>query len=76
MLTPAFTEFLHSYLDSHQYTAGNAPELFVGDVVRAALETGMNVQGVQVPEQHIVDIGTADDLSRDSGCKVSAIKQK
>ena len=62
--TPAFTDFLHSFLCSQQHTTEHTPELFVGDVLRAAIEAGMNVQGVKVSEQPFVDIGTADDLSR------------
>lgn len=62
--TPTFTEFLHSFLGSHRHSAEQAPELFVGDVVRAAIEAGLNVQGLQVSSQPYVDIGTADDLER------------
>jgi glucose-1-phosphate thymidylyltransferase len=65
--TPAFTEFLHSFLHEHSERAAQAPELYVGDVVRAAVESGMNVQGVEVSAQPFVDIGTADDLARASG---------
>ena len=62
--TPIFTEFLHSFLDSHQHGAELAPELFVGDVFRAAIEADLNVQGIKVSTQPYVDIGTAEDLER------------
>ena len=62
--TPAFTEFLHSFLGSQQQSAELTPELFVGDVVRAAIEAGLNVQGIQVSTQSYVDIGTSEDLAR------------
>jgi glucose-1-phosphate thymidylyltransferase len=65
--TPAFTEFLHGFLHEHSDGAAQAPELYVGDVVRAAIEAGMNVQGVEVSAQPFVDIGTAEDLARASG---------
>lgn len=61
---PAFTEFLHDFLRSHQHDAELAPELFVGDVFRAAIEAGLNVQGIQVSTEPYVDIGTAEDLAR------------
>jgi len=62
--TPVFTEFLHTFLATHQHTAGEAPELFVGDVVRAGMQAGLDVQGVQASAQPFVDIGTWDDLQR------------
>jgi len=66
--TPAFTEFLHSFLDSHQHIAEQTHELFVGDIIRVAIEAGLNVQGIQVSVQPYVDIGTPEDLSRVFGC--------
>ena len=64
--TPVFTEFMHTFLDSHQHTADRAPELYIGDVVRAAIQAGMNVQGIPVSEQPFIDIGTREDLERAS----------
>ena len=62
--TPTFTEFLHSFLDSHKHDAQLSHELYMGDVVRAAIEAGLNVQGIQVSAQPYVDIGTVEDLVR------------
>jgi glucose-1-phosphate thymidylyltransferase len=62
--TPAFSEFLHSFLAAHSRGAQQAPELFVGDVVRAAMQSGMDVQGVEVSSRPFLDIGTAEDLAR------------
>jgi glucose-1-phosphate thymidylyltransferase len=62
--TPVFTEFLHSFLLSHQQTAADSPELFVGDVILAGMQAGLDVQGVQVSAQPFVDIGTWEDLQR------------
>lgn len=73
--TPAFTEFLHSFLADHGRGADKAPELFVGDVVRAAIDAGMDVQGVEVSDQPFVDIGTAEDLARAFGRGALADKQ-
>jgi len=62
--TPAFTEFMHDFLRSHQPAAEQTPELFVGDVVSAAIAAGMDVQGTPVSAQPFVDIGSVDDLER------------
>jgi glucose-1-phosphate thymidylyltransferase len=62
--TPVFTEFMHSFLDRHQHTADQTPELYVGDVVRAAIQAGLDVQGVPVSTQPYIDIGTREDLER------------
>jgi glucose-1-phosphate thymidylyltransferase len=62
--TPLFTEFLHSFLDSHQHTADEAPELYIGDVIRAAIKAGIDVRGIPVSDQPFIDIGTREDLER------------
>ena len=62
--TPAFTQFMHRFLALHQKTAAGENELFVGDIVRAAMEGGLRVHGIRVSEQPFLDIGTRDDLSR------------
>lgn len=64
--TPVFTEFMHTFLDSHQHTADRSPELYIGDVVRAAIEAGLDVQGIPVSDQPFIDIGTREDLERAS----------
>jgi glucose-1-phosphate thymidylyltransferase len=61
---PTFTGFMHEFLALHQKTAAGKPELFVGDVVQAAIKNGLRVRGVRVSEQPFLDIGTWDDLSR------------
>ena len=62
--TPTFTDFMHQYLLLQQKTTAVKNELFVGDVVQAAIEKGLGVHGVQVSEQPYLDIGTWDDLTR------------
>lgn len=64
--TPVFTEFMHTFLDSHQHTADQSPELYIGDVVHAAIQAGMDVQGIPVSDQPFIDIGTREDLERAS----------
>jgi glucose-1-phosphate thymidylyltransferase len=61
---PTFTDFMHEFLALHQETAAGQAELFIGDVVLAAIKNGLRVHGVQVSEQPFLDIGTRDDLSR------------
>ncbi len=61
---PPFTDFMHEFLAAHQRTAAEEPELFVGDVVQAAIDKGLYVIGVQVSQRPFLDIGTWDDLSR------------
>lgn len=64
--TPVFTEFMHTFLETHQLTADQSPELYIGDVALAAIQAGMDVQGVSVSDQPFIDIGTRKDLQRAS----------
>lgn len=69
--TPVFTQFMHEYLAAvegvnKQDDAGsNAPkqrELFVGDVIQAAIYDDLRVETVLFPDGTYLDIGTPDDL--------------
>jgi glucose-1-phosphate thymidylyltransferase len=62
--TPVFTEFRHTFLDSHQHTADPAPELYTGGVVRAAIQAGLSIQGIPVSDRPVIDIGTREVLER------------
>ena len=62
--TPVFTRFMHEYLTATKESAREHPELFVGDVVQAAIHDGLKVEGVHVSDEPYLDIGTADDLLR------------
>jgi glucose-1-phosphate thymidylyltransferase len=62
--TPAFTAFLHTFLASRTLADGHAAELHVGDVIRAAGEAGLRVEGVPVQDRPYIDIGTSDDMRR------------
>ncbi|GJQ22811.1 MAG: nucleotidyltransferase [Candidatus Brocadia sapporoensis] len=68
--TPTFTNFMHEYL-SKIYDENsrddadskmNNKELFVGDVIQAAINNGLLIEGVLFPENHSIDIGTPDNL--------------
>lgn len=62
---PAFTQFMHDYLDE-TLRSGEAlkRELSVGDVIQAAIDRGMHVDSVAFPEGGYVDIGTPEMLDR------------
>jgi glucose-1-phosphate thymidylyltransferase len=64
---PSFTQFLHHFVED-RLEAGEPPvgpggrELYMGDVVQAALERGMSVDAVRFDDGAYLDIGTVDDL--------------
>ena len=69
--TPAFTHYMHEYLATAQKTKKTgAPlsnpsanrELFVGDVIQAAIDDNLRVEGVLFPNNTCLDIGTPEDL--------------
>jgi glucose-1-phosphate thymidylyltransferase len=63
--TPAFSRFMHDYLRATQpeQKPGFSPkELFVGDVIQAAIEAGLQVGHVFFPNGRYLDIGTPDNL--------------
>jgi len=67
--TPVFTRFMHEYLaavqDEQDDTGNNAleqRELFVGDVIQAAIYNDLKVETVPFPNGAYLDIGTPGDL--------------
>lgn len=62
--TPVFSDFMHTYLATHQHGADRSPELYIGDVIRDAVQAGLDVRGIPVSEQPFIDIGTREDLDR------------
>ena len=62
--TPLFSQFMHEYVSAAEGRAADAPELFVGDVVQAALDDGLRVEGLRFPDGRYVDIGTPEGLAR------------
>lgn len=67
---PAFTEFLHEHLKAqvakNEITTtasdGTSRELYVGDIIRAAIKKGMKVDYVLFEEGTAVDIGSPAEL--------------
>ncbi len=72
--TPAFTDFLHSFLRSEETSRNldrlaskaNDPggDLAVGVVLHAALKAGLSIQRVTFPGERYLDIGTPENLAK------------
>ncbi len=69
--TKNFTHFMHYYLSviqeaNRQGNGGNnvskQRELFIGDVIQAAIDNNLKIEGVLFPDGNCLDIGTPDDL--------------
>jgi glucose-1-phosphate thymidylyltransferase len=68
--TPVFTRFMHEYISHIQNTSkvgkfnshSEQRELFVGDVIQAAIENNLHVDGILFPDDTCLDIGTPEDL--------------
>jgi glucose-1-phosphate thymidylyltransferase len=68
---PAFTEFMHAYLANVLHTngqlagyVGSVPrEIIMGDVLAAAVESGLHMNTVQFPGARYLDIGTPEALA-------------
>ncbi len=60
---PGFTRFMHEYLAAALPTQPDAPrELFLGDVLQAAIEAGLHVEAERFEAGRAIDIGTPEDL--------------
>ena len=63
--SPAFSAFLQQHLEDtagHSGTFGGK-ELYVGDVMNAAIAAGLSVRAETFAAGHAIDIGTPDDLA-------------
>lgn len=65
--SPAFTRFLHQYVQDHKKTvkihaAVGAPEEYIGEVIQAAIEEGIQVDKVAFDGGDYLDFGTPEDL--------------
>lgn len=63
--TPAFTRFMHDYISDQQRIFENnkdIEELFVGDVIQAAMQNNMEIDTVIFKDGNALDIGTPEDL--------------
>jgi glucose-1-phosphate thymidylyltransferase len=57
---PAFTQHL---VDAVRTAPADGGELQIGAVVRSAVEAGLRVEGVELPDGRFRDVGTPDDLA-------------
>lgn len=63
--TPVFSQFIHSYVEEAVGSlAQKQKELFIGEVVGAAIDSGLRVEAVKVSDEVFLDIGTPEDLLR------------
>lgn len=72
--TPVFTQFMHEHLAATlagvkasrltDSELAHSPELFVGDVIQAAINSGLVVESVLFSQGQYLDIGTPEDLAR------------
>lgn len=67
--TPAFTEFMHQFLADVEEKRQIAPddpvfqrEIPLGDVIQAAIHSGLHVEAEVFPHGQFLDIGTPGDL--------------
>lgn len=60
----AFTNFMHEYLPNKIDSLWKQQEISMGDVIQAAIYEGMCIEGLQVSDRPLLDIGTSDDLLR------------
>ena len=71
--TPRFSQFMHEYLHldllrEQKLSLSSSPverkEMYVGDVIQAAVDINLRVEGVIFKSGIYIDIGTPDDLYR------------
>ncbi len=69
--SPAFTEFLHAHLAAIEVRRADPDparrptrEIYVGDVIQAAIDSGMHVDSVAFPTGSALDVGTPANLVR------------
>jgi glucose-1-phosphate thymidylyltransferase len=65
-----FTRFMHAYLEQQCHSSSKSlwsksvREIYVGDVIKAAIKVGLRVESETFPSGHCIDLGTPEDLSR------------
>jgi glucose-1-phosphate thymidylyltransferase len=60
---PLFTDFMHEYVNQRKASAATQPEVSVGNVIQAAIEAGLKVEGLPVSSLPYLDIGTPEGLT-------------
>ncbi|RJQ42904.1 MAG: dTDP-glucose pyrophosphorylase [Nitrospiraceae bacterium] len=65
--TPVFTRYMHDFVSNRKKNCTdlqNQNELFVGDIVLAAIKERMHIESVLFPGGSCLDIGTPEDLKK------------
>jgi glucose-1-phosphate thymidylyltransferase len=71
--TSVFTHFMHEFVINHLKKANSEKdmanridrqEIFVGDVIQAAIDNNLNLNSLVFTKGSFIDIGTPDDLAR------------
>lgn len=62
--TPVFTTFMHNVLKGDLNAAPRGRELYMGDIIQAGIESGLNVESVLFTEGNYLDIGTPEGLKQ------------
>ena len=64
--SPSFTEFLHEHLVGLERVAasrsGPRAELFMSHIIMAAIDSGLRVEGLHLPQARFLDIGVPENL--------------
>lgn len=58
----AFTQFLHDFL-ANEPASRDGAELYVGDVLNAAIVAGLSFRAARFPDGDALDVGTVEDLA-------------
>jgi glucose-1-phosphate thymidylyltransferase len=61
---PSFTQFLHQHLAKLEQEAARTsrPELYMSHVIMAAIQSGLQVEGLHLPGARYLDIGIPENL--------------
>jgi glucose-1-phosphate thymidylyltransferase len=72
--TPTFSDYMHAQVSRRLKAAETAKELYLGDVIQAAIEDKVQVSGIFFESGRYLDIGTPEDMrqSADFVCNAQA----
>lgn len=59
----SFTEFMRQWLAQTNSRTSSSREIFVGDVIQAAIDAGLGIEGTAVSNQPFLDVGTPQGLA-------------
>jgi len=62
--SPIFSYFMHRYIRAREPFVTEKKELFISEVVKAAIDGGLRVETVRVSDAPFLDIGTPEDMLR------------